>query len=288
MPVALLVALSGAACGTSSAGSSRTLSVVAAENFYGDIAFQIGGARVHVTSILSDPQADPHLFEPGTAVAAEVATATLVIENGLGYDAFVDRLIAAAPNDRRRVVNVSSALGVGSGANPHIWYDLPRAGEIAAAIERGLASVDSAHQSEYRQRLQTFDASLKPLLEALDAIKTRHPGAPVAYTEAVPAYLLQAAGLRILTPEAFARAIEQGTDPPPQAFAAMDSLLTGHLIDVLLYNSQATSPITERLRAVAGQNGIPVVPVTETLPPGATFQTWQLGQIRAIAAALDR
>src|SRR5881409_3446902 len=151
-----------AGCGGSgeSAHSGR-LDVVAAENFYGDIAQQLGGRHVAVSSILSDPHADPHLFEPGTVVGAEVATAGLVIENGLDYDAFVDRLLSAAPNQARKVVSIAGALHVeGADANPHLWYDTPRLPQIAKAIADGLASADPAHAAEYRSRLASFDASL--------------------------------------------------------------------------------------------------------------------------------
>lgn len=270
-----------------STGRPGTLLVVAAENFYGDIVDQLGGREVSVTSILTDPNADPHLFEPGTANAAAVSDASLVIVNGLGYDSFMQRLLDASPNPDRVIVTVADALGIsGTDANPHIWYDVPRQPDIARAIEQGLIAADPAHANSFRSNLKSFDDSLGPLTRAVAAIRSSHAGAPVAYTEPVPGYLLQAAGLIVRTPEDFARAIEEGNDPTPQAVAAMEALVTTHQIDVLLYNSQATSPITERLQGLAAANAIPIVPVTETLPPNMSFQQWQLAQIQALAKAL--
>jgi len=286
---ALLGACGGAPARSSTYGPSgqRGIPVVAAENFYGDIAAQIGGPHISVTSILTDPNADPHLFEPGTATGAAVAAGQVVIENGLGYDAFMDRLLSAAPNGDRKVVNIAKALGIsGAGANPHIWYDVSRLPQIAKAIADGLSAADPGHRTDFQQGLSRFDASLASLDEAVASIKSRYAGAPVAYTEPVPGYLLQAAGLVVKTPEAFATSIEEGNEPTPQALAAMQALLTNKQVRVLLYNSQATSPITARMRQLAGQNGIPVVPVTETLPRGLSFQRWQLEQVQALAKAL--
>jgi zinc/manganese transport system substrate-binding protein len=263
--------------------------VVAAENLYGDIAGQIGGSAVTVTSILSDPDADPHLFEPGTANGVAVADAQVVIMNGLGYDDFMQRLLEAAPDPERKVVTIADILDVtGADANPHLWYDLPRVPAIAEAIADALSASDPADRSAFQERLAAFDASLKPLDAALHRLQERDAGTPVAYTEPVPGYLLQAAGLPVETPEAFALAIEEGNEPTPQAVAAMNALFTDRKVRLLLYNSQATSPITERLRQLAERSGVPVVPVTETLPPGEDFQSWQLAQLRGIEAALAR
>jgi zinc/manganese transport system substrate-binding protein len=285
----LALATLAPACGASgdAAQGSGRISVVAAENFYGDIAAQLGGPYVNVTSILSDPNADPHLFEPGTANAAAVAEARLVVDNGLGYDAFMDRLLSASRNARRVVVTVADVLGIsGADANPHIWFDVPRVPEMAKAIADGLSTVDPPHRAFFQDRLSTFDASLKPLEDAVAGIKASNGGAAVAYTEPVPGYLLEAAGLVVRTPADFSRAIEEGSDPSPQAVAAMEGLFTEGQVRVLLYNSQATSPITDRIRELAQQHEIPIVPVTETLPKGQSFQQWQLAQIQSLARAL--
>jgi zinc/manganese transport system substrate-binding protein len=284
---ALLLGSCSGRAGSSSAGGSGPIQVVAAENFYGDIASQLGGKHVEVTSILSDPNADPHLFEPGTANAAAVGGADLVIVNGLGYDAFMNRLLRAAPNGDRRVVTVARALHMaGSELNPHIWYDVASLHEIAKAISHGLASVDPVDETYFDGALGDFDASLRPLTQGVARIRSRYGGEPVAYTEPVPGYLLRAAGLKVRTPEGFAVAIEEASEPTPQAVAAMHALLADERVRVLIYNAQATSPITDGLRRLARQHGIPVVPMTETLPSHTTFQQWQIDQVRSLERAL--
>jgi zinc/manganese transport system substrate-binding protein len=282
------MALLVSACG-SSAGAGGKLDVVAAENVYGDIAAQIGGPHVSVTSILTSPTADPHLFEPGTSAGLAVAGAKVVLQNGLGYDAFMTRLENAAPSKSRLVVTVADVLGVhGNDANPHLWYDVPQLDSIATSIAAAFSRADPPHAPAYRRGLHRFERSLGPLRREVATIRTRFRGAAVAYTEPVPGYLVSAAGLRNLAPDSFTRPLEEGTEPSASAVAAMSELVTHHRIRVLLYNAQAVSPITARLRAAAQNAGIPVVPVSETLPPHLTFQRWQLDQARALAAALAR
>jgi zinc/manganese transport system substrate-binding protein len=286
--IVLAVTLLVSGCG-SSAGAGGKLDVVAAENVYGNIASQIGGPHVSVTSLLTSPSADPHLFEPGTSSGLAVADAKVALQNGLAYDAFMTRLEDSAPSKSRSVVTMADVLGIsGNGANPHLWYDVPRLDRIATAITAAFAKADPPHAAAYRLGLRRFERSLGPLRREVASIRTRFRGTPVAYTERVPGYLVAAAGLRNLAPDSFTRLIEEGTEPSPSAVAAMDELVAQHRIRVLLYNAQAVSPITARLRAAAQSAGIPVVPVTETLPPGLTFQQWQLRQARALAAALSR
>ena len=282
------VLLLGTACGSAAAGGPR-LDVVAAENVYGDIARQIGGDRVSVTSILADPSADPHLFEPETRNGLAVARARLVIQNGAGYDAFMQRLEDASPSSRRVVVTIADALRVhGRDANPHLWYDVPRLGAIAGAIAAGLERADPTHAAAYRTGLRRFDASLGPLRREVARIRASSHGRPVAYTEPVPGYLLAAAGLRNLAPDDFTRAIEDGSEPSPRAVYEMTRLVSGGRIDALLYNSQAVSPITKRIRDEAAKAGIPVLGVTELLPSGLTFQRWLLRQAEQLDATLRR
>jgi zinc/manganese transport system substrate-binding protein len=277
-----------AACGGSTAAKGGPLDVVAAENVYGNIASQIGGRHVSVTSILTNPNADPHLFEPGTATGLAVAKAKLVIQNGLGYDAFMTKLEDSPDNGGFDLI-VADSLGIDSSdANPHLWYDLPRIDYIAYQIADALWHQDPAHKAAYRRGERRFVRSLAPLHREVAAIRSRFHGAPVAYTEPVPGYLVEAAGLDNLAPDSFTRAIEDGTEPSPSAVAAMNTLIANHRIRALLYNSQAVSPITAQLRAEARQDGIPLVPMTETLPAHLTFQQWQLGQARALATALAK
>jgi zinc/manganese transport system substrate-binding protein len=274
-----------AGCGSS---PSAGLSVVASTNVYGDIARQIGGVHVHVSSILTSPDADPHLFEPGTANGLAVAEADVVIQNGAGYDAFMTKLEHAAPSSHRRVLTVADVLGVrGNDANPHLWYDVPRLPTIAQAIANVLAQADPSHAAAYRRGAKHFVAGLAPLDQAVATIRSAHTGTAVAYTEPVPGYLLSAAGLRNVSPSGFTRAIENGSEPAPSDVAAMSDLLSKHAVKVLLYNTQAISPITSRVREEATAAGVPVVGVTETLPAHRTFQQWQVQQVRALARALN-
>jgi zinc/manganese transport system substrate-binding protein len=292
LALAVVLAAGGvalAATGSSGRAPGGRVAVVAAENAYGSIAAQIGGRHVTVTSILRDPAADPHLFTADTETGLEVARASVLIQNGAGYDTFMDRLEDAAPSASRVVVTVADVLGVhGADANPHLWYDVPRLGRVAAAIAAGLERADARHRAAYRAGLDRFERRLAPLRREVAAIRARDGGAPVAYTEAVPGYLLAAAGLRNLTPAAFSRAIEDGSEPTASAVSDMTALLASHRVRVLLVNTQAVSPITSRIRSAAAAAGVPVVGVTETLPEGETFQAWQLRQARALARALGR
>jgi zinc/manganese transport system substrate-binding protein len=287
--VIVLAVLMFAGCGSTSSRSGGRLDVVATENVYGNIASQIGGRHVSVTSILTSPSADPHLFEPGTSTGLAVASAKVVIQNGLGYDAFMTKLEDATPDNGRVDLIMADALGIhGSDANPHLWYDVPRLDRIAGQVAAAFAHQDPTHKAAYRRGERRFGRSLAPLRREVTTIRHRFHGAPVAYTEPVPGYLVTAAGLRNLAPASFTRAIEDGTEPTPSAVAAMDELIATRRIRVLLYNAQAVSPITKRLREAARAAGIPVVPVTETLPAGRSFQQWQLDQARALAAALAK
>jgi len=271
-----ILALAG--CG--GGGRSGTVDVVASTNVYGDLARQLGGPHVSVTSVLSDPNADPHLFEPTIRDGLEVAKADVLIENGAGYDTFMDDLAGAAPSDHRVTVDAATVLGV-DGGNPHVWYDLPRVPRIARAITGAFVHVDAPHAADYRARLRRFASSLGAFARV-----GVPPGRPVAYTEPVPEYLVDALHLRNLAPAAFTHAIENGTEPSARAVAEMEALLRERRVDVLLYNSQAVSPITTRLQELARRHGVPVVAVTETLPTGLTYQQWQLRQLRALREAL--
>jgi zinc/manganese transport system substrate-binding protein len=270
-------------------GSANKVTIVAAENFWGDIASQIGGSQVSVTSIISDPTTDPHLYESDAIDASAIASAQIVIVNGLGYDDFFNKLLGASKNDSRIKIDASDIYNVtANGANPHLWYDLPRAHIMAQNIEQALVQADPEHQALYAANLTKFLSSLQPALSQLSQIKMMYPGAPVAYTERVAQYALDAAGLSIKTPPGFASAIEDGSDPSPTDSAAMNTLVTGHSIKVLIYNNQATSPVTQAVRSLAAKNAIPVVGVSETIPARETnYQTWQLHQLQAIMKALQ-
>jgi zinc/manganese transport system substrate-binding protein len=255
---------------------------------WGDITKQIGGDHVNVTSILSDPNADPHQYEADAKTGAAISKAQLVVENGLGYDDFMDKLLAASPNANRTVLNAADVMKIsGSDANPHIWYDIAKIPDAATAIADQLGKLDPADAGAFTANAKTFTDSLTPLTAGIDNIKAKYPGAPVGYTERVPGYLVEAAGLKLATPASFAQSIEDGNDPSVADNSAMDAALTGKTIKVLLYNGQVTSPATDAVKQLAQSSGVPVVGVTETLPPtDKNFQAWQLRQINEITTAL--
>jgi zinc/manganese transport system substrate-binding protein len=278
-----------ALAGCAAADSGGRIPVVAAENFYGSILAQVGGTRVRVTSIINDPSADPHEYTSDVRDTEAVARARLVVVNGAGYDAFMDKLLAASPTSGRTVVHVDRLVGRhGSDPNPHLWYDPAAAVAVANAAAAELAKLDRAHADSYRAGAARFVASLRPIDAEIAALRRRFVGAPFAYTERVPGYMTALIGLSLKTPQAFAKADEQGTDPPPQAVATMRALITGHRIRLLLYNRQASSQAAASMRTLASGEGIPVVGVSETSPPHETYQQWQLAQLRAIDIALSK
>jgi zinc/manganese transport system substrate-binding protein len=281
-----------AACGSSNShgasNADHTIKVVAAENFWGSVAAQLGGTHVAVTSIISDPSTDPHEYESDAQDAAAVSDASLVVENGLGYDDFMSTLLGATNKSGRVVVTAADAAGVhGNDANPHVWYSTTYAHAVARAIAGALERIDPADATQFAANLRTFENSLMSVESVVGQIATRHPNAPVAYTERVPGYMLVDAHVDVRTPPGFAQANEDGTEPSAADAQAMDTLISTHGIKVLLYNSQATSAASTRARQLAQQAGIAVVPVTETMPPNAaSYQDWQLAQDRAILSAL--
>jgi zinc/manganese transport system substrate-binding protein len=287
-----LAALAIGACGpggTAASPAGGPISVLGAENFYGDLLAQIGGTRVTASSILSDPSADPHEYEASPAAAKLVADSKLVIVNGIGYDDFMDKLLGASAKPDRVVINVQDILGVKDDVNVHVWYDPAAMPKVADAVTAALAKLDPANASYFSEQKAKYIAALKPFNDKIAALRARYPGAPIAFTENVAGYLTDAIGLKVMTPPEFMEAIESGTDPAPADVAAERDLLTGHRVKALLYNSQVTSPLTEQIRALAVQNNIPVVAVAETIPPNfKTFQEWQLAQLNELEKALAK
>jgi zinc/manganese transport system substrate-binding protein len=273
---------------SASAAASTAIDVVASSNVWGDITKQIGGEHVNVTSILSDPNADPHEYEADAKTGVAISKAQLVVENGLGYDDFMDKLLAASPNANRTVLNAADVMKIsGSDANPHIWYDIAKLPDVATAIADQLGKLDPIDAATFTSNAKTFTDSLTPITAAIDNIKVKYPGAPVGYTERVPGYLVEASGLKLATPASFAQSIEDGNDPSVADNSAMDAALTSKAIKVLLFNGQVTSPATNAVKQLAQSSGVPVVGVTETLPPtDKHFQAWQLRQINEITTAL--
>ena len=273
---------------TLSTVAAAPINVVASTNVWGDIAKQVGGDRVNVTSIMSDPNADPHEFEADAKTGAALSKAQFVVENGLGYDDFMDKLLAGSPNPSRVVLNAADVMQIsGQDANPHIWYDIAKIPAVASGIADQLGKLDPADAATFSANAKTFNDSLAPINTAVANIKAKYPGAPVGYTERVPGYLVEAAGLTLATPASFAQSIEDGNDPSPADNAAIAAALTDKKIKVLLYNGQVTSSATDAVKQLAQKSGVPVVGVTETLPPtDKDFQDWQLRQINELTTAL--
>ncbi len=290
LAVAVLALPVLAGCSASGGGGgsgSGKVEVVAGENFYGDLVARVGGDLVSVTSVLSDPNVDPHTYESSTQNAEQVADATLVVENGLGYDAFLDHLLSASPRSDRKVIDVQQLLGLADGSNPHIWYDPQTMPRVARAVADALEAQRPDSKTMFETNLQTYLDSFAPLTAKIAQIKKDHPAAPIIYTEPVPVYMIAALGLTDLTPPGFAKAIEDGTDPAPLDVAATQDLLTGHKVKALLYNNQATSPVTTSIESLATKSGVPVVGVSETMPAGADgYVGWQVAQLDALATAL--
>ena len=273
---------------TPNTASTGKIKIVASANFWGDIARQVGGDRVTVESIITSPDADPHLYESNANNAAAVNTAAIAIVNGAGYDEFMAKLLSGSKNDTRAVIDVAAIMGAPNTANPHFWYNLPKIQQVAIQLKDALVAKDAAHAKEYEANLVTFISELQPLLATVTDIKNTHAGAPVAYTEPVAGYLLEAAALANKTPEGFAKAIEEGVDPSPADIVALTGLITGKHIKVLLYNPQAISPTTEQILTLAQQNGVPVVAMRETLPANSgNYQQWQQSQLDELKRALQ-
>ena len=280
---------SSAAGGTSGAAASVTkITAIGAENEYADVIAQVGGKYVQSSSIMSDPNTDPHTFEASSAVAREITAAKLIVQNGVGYDDWATTIENAAPSDSRQVINVQQLLGLpDSTPNPHLWYNPATMPAVASAIAADLGQVDPAHASYYKANAASFTASLSAWTKAIAAFKSAHPGTPVATTEPVADYMLQAAGTDNLTPWTFQADIMNGTDPSPENTALQESLFTQHKVKVFLYNQQVTDSLTESFIQLAQQNGIPVVGVYETMPtPGYDYQTWMVAEVNALTKAV--
>lgn len=285
--VALAVMI-GFAMTTQAQAAAPVINAVGIENEYADVISQVGGNYVHATAIETDPNTDPHTFEVSPAVAWAIAGAVLVVKNGVGYDAWADRILAAAPKASRKVIDVQHLLGLPDDTpNPHLWYDPKTMPAVASAIAATLGDLLPAHAAYFRDHAAAFDASLKPWLDAITAFKAAYGNTPVAVTEPVADYLLQAAGCDMLTPYSLQVAIMNGTDPSPQDVSTQNALLSGQKVKVFIYNQQVTDSLTQSFLERARKNGIPVVGVYETMPtPGFTYQSWMSAQVRALRAAV--
>jgi zinc/manganese transport system substrate-binding protein len=269
--------------------SGPAIAVLGTENFYADLLTQIGGSRVKASSILNDPNADPHEYDASPQTAALVADAKLVIVNGVGYDAFMDKLLGGSTKPDRIVINVQDLLGLKDDVNAHVWYDVNTMRKVAEAATDALSKLDAKNAGYYGGQRDKYLAALKTVDDKVASLAAKYKGTPVAFTEPVAEYQADAIGLKVLTPESFMQAIEQGIDPKPADLAAERDLITGKKVKVLLYNSQVTSPVTKDVYDLAVKNGVPVVGVAETIPPQyKTYQEWQLAQLSDLEKALAK
>jgi zinc/manganese transport system substrate-binding protein len=274
--------------GISAHAEDARMSIVAAENVWGSIALQLGGDHVLVTSIISNPNSDPHDYEPTTNDARLIASARYVIANGAGYDPWAKKLLDANPVAGRRALDVGAFVGKKDGDNPHLWYDPDVVARVADKITADLKAFEPAGEADFdRQHEQFANGALKPYRNLLATIRQRYAGTPVGATESIFVYMAQALDLRLVTPPGFMQAISNGQEPTVQDKATFDEQVTHKRISVLIVNKQNATPDTTILQQKAQAAGIPVVEITETLVPAtATFQDWQFAQLQALQQAL--
>jgi zinc/manganese transport system substrate-binding protein len=285
--VALLASACSSALGSTHAAAG-VIVAVGAENEYANVISQVGGKYVQASAIMSNPNTDPHTFEASASVARTVSEAQLVVQNGVGYDTFMNTIENAAPNSARKVIVVQNLLGLPAGTpNPHLWYKPSTMPAVANAIAADLEAIQPAHASYFKANAAAFTASLTAWNNAIAAFAAKYPNTPVATTEPVADYMLQAAGADNLTPFAFQADIMNGTDPSAQDVAIERSLFTQHKVKVFLYNQQVTDTLTESFITLAQQNNIPVVGVYETMPvPGYDYQSWMLTEVQDLTKAV--
>ena len=290
LPLILALAVPALA-GCSTTPAQDGILIVASTNVYGSIASTVAGDRATVVSIISGPNQDPHSYEAGARVQLELSRADIVIENGGGYDDFVDRLLAGAGNAGATVLNAVREFGIsadppGQELNEHVWYDLPTMARLAGTLADVLSELDPDHAGDYRANADEFAASVGALESRVAGLAVDHAGEMVVMTEPVPFYLLEAAGLDNVTPDAFSHAIEDGTGVPPALLGAMLDLLAGGGVSAVVYNEQTAGPETEQLLAAARAGDVPVIPVTETLPADTGYLAWMSATVDALEAAL--
>lgn len=290
---AAILALAALATGCSATSASirgssgGKIVAVGAENQYASVISSVGGKYVQVSAIESNPNTDPHTFEASASVAQTVSQAKLIVQNGLGYDSYMDKIESAAPSAGRKVIVAAQLLGLpDSTPNPHLWYRPSTMPAVARAVAAGLAAIQPAHAAYFRANAAAFDRSLRPWYQALAKFKAAYPNTPVATTEPVGDYMLQAAGTRNLTPFAFQADIMNGVDPAPQYVSLQTSLFNQRKVKVFLYNQQVTSSLTATFLSAAHRNGIPVVGVYETMPTGYTYQSWMVAEVQALQKAV--
>jgi zinc/manganese transport system substrate-binding protein len=276
---------------TTTSTSNGVIQVVAAENFWGSLISQLGGTHVNVTSIVSDPNTDPHEYESNPNDAIAITNAQLVIVNGAGYDTWALDIVSAENTPNQVVLNVQELINQSVTANPHFWYSPYYVNDTVAAMYRDLVKIDPTDTSYFRQQYTNLNASMWTDYMSLEVqIKQEFGGAPVASTESIFVYMANATGLDVVSPPAFMQAVAEGNDPPAQSVAAMENLMNGgnSSVRVLVYNEQTVTPLTQNIKALAAQNQIPTIGVTETIqPPNTLFQVWMGAELIALQDALN-
>lgn len=281
-PLALLLTL---ACSSVPAAHGEPIVLVAAENFYADVAAQIGGSTASVTSILSSPAQDPHLFEVTPSAARAITRARIVVYNGIDYDPWMAKLLAAMPAPSQERIEVAALLGRKAGDNPHLWYNPKAMPLLAQALATSLTRLDPEQRSSYQQRLTRFDESMQPIREKIAALRARFAGTAVAATEPVLNELLDALGL-VVKERAFQTAVMNNTEPSATQLAQFEKDLERRQVQLLIYNRQSDGPLAAQMRALAQASHVPVLGVTETEPAGVHYQQWLLAILAAIEQAL--
>jgi zinc/manganese transport system substrate-binding protein len=290
MAMVLGILVLAEACGGSniSGGASGTISVVAGENFWGSIALQLGGSKVSVQSVVTDPSADPHEYESSANDARAFAEAKLVILNGAGYDDWGKKLLDANQASGRRVLNLAGLLGKKVGDNPHFWYNPAFVVQVADSITAQYKAIDAAGAGYFDRLRADFATALQPYTDEIANIKQKYSGMPVGATESIFVYMAGALGLNLTTPVEFMNAVAEGNDPPASAVVKFQDQIAGNQIKVLVYNVQTSTSVTTNIKALAASHGVPSVGVSETLlPDHVTFQDWQLKQLTSLEAALS-
>ncbi len=263
--------------------AKAAITVVAAENFYGDIAKQLGGEEVEITSILANPNQDPHLFEVSASVARAVSAAQIVLYNGIGYDSWMERLLAATRAPSRQVIAVAVLAGCKPGDNPHVWYLPETMSRLANTLAADFETLDPPHAQAYARRLAVFQASLAPIRARISALRQRLQGMQLTATEPVFGAIFTALGI-IPRNKGFQRAVMNETEAGASEVAAFETDLRSHRVKLLVFNSQASDTVADRMKAIAMAAGVPVLGVTETEPAGVSYQAWVMGEL----AGLDR
>lgn len=289
----LLVAAISSGCGADDAQAGAEgdrVTVVTSTNVYGAIASTVGADQVDVTAFVSSPSQDPHSFEANTRNIVTVAEAEIVIENGGGYDDFMDQLLASASGDPT-VLNAVDLSGLtataGDELNEHVWYDLPTMQRVATALAEALSEVAPEHAETFTRNARRLSADLQDLIDREAQLKKTLDGSTVGITEPVPGYMIEALGLVNLTPDAFSEAVEEGEDVSVSVLDETLSLYTDHRVDALVYNEQTTGAITEQVKQAADDAGIPIVAITETLPEGETYLMWMKDNLHRLREALQ-